>query len=300
MHVASTIIFEGPPPRLRGVPRPHRLAPAPGPALPPEAALRAASARAGRSGSTTPTSTSTYHVRHTSLPSPGTEEQLRNLAARIFSQQLDRSKPLWELWLVEGLEGGRFAIVGKSHHCLVDGVSGVDITTVLFDLEKDPDRSMRVRPGALAAQPRADRAQLLAEALLERAHQPARDRSAAFGAVLRGPRQAARRLTDGAGRRRSVRLGRHGGARALPSTSRSARTGASPSSAPPSTTSSRSRTSTAAPSTTSSSPPSPARCGNYLRARGHATDGARDAGDGPGQRPHRRAARARSATRSRR
>ena len=79
-----------------------------------------------------------YHVRQTALPAPGSEEQLRNLAARIFSQQLDRTKPLWELWLVEGLDGDRFAIVGKSHHALVDGVSGVDITTVLFDLEPEP------------------------------------------------------------------------------------------------------------------------------------------------------------------
>jgi WS/DGAT/MGAT family acyltransferase len=70
-----------------------------------------------------------YHVRQTALPAPGSDEQLRNLASRIFSQQLDRSKPLWELWLVEGLTGDRFAIIGKSHHALVDGVSGVDITT---------------------------------------------------------------------------------------------------------------------------------------------------------------------------
>src|SRR5215212_8517176 len=93
-----------------------------------------------------------YHVRHTALPSPGSEEQLRNLAARIFSQQLDRTKPLWELWLVEGLEGERFAIVGKSHHALVDGISGVDITTVLFDLEENPE-SPPVRPPKWAPRP---------------------------------------------------------------------------------------------------------------------------------------------------
>ena len=54
------------------------------------------------------------------LPAPGSEEQLRNLAGRIFSQQLDRTKPLWELRLIEGLDGDRFAVVGKSHHALVD------------------------------------------------------------------------------------------------------------------------------------------------------------------------------------
>jgi WS/DGAT/MGAT family acyltransferase len=61
-----------------------------------------------------------------------------SIAARIFSQRLDRTKPLWELWLVEGLEGGGFVLINKTHHCLVDGVSGVDITGVLFDLEREP------------------------------------------------------------------------------------------------------------------------------------------------------------------
>jgi diacylglycerol O-acyltransferase len=75
-----------------------------------------------------------YHVRHTALPSPGSDEQLMNLAARVFSQQLDRSKPLWELWLVEGLSGGGFALLSKSHHAMIDGIAGVDLGTVLFDL----------------------------------------------------------------------------------------------------------------------------------------------------------------------
>ena len=80
-----------------------------------------------------------YHVRHTALPSPGSEEQLRFLAGRIFSQRLDRSKPLWEIWLAQGLEGGRFALISKSHHALVDGVAGVDLATVLFDLSPVPE-----------------------------------------------------------------------------------------------------------------------------------------------------------------
>jgi diacylglycerol O-acyltransferase / wax synthase len=79
-----------------------------------------------------------YHVRHTALPSPGSIEQLRGLAGRIFSQRLDRSKPLWEIWLAQGLEGGRFALISKTHHALVDGVSGVDIATVLFDISAVP------------------------------------------------------------------------------------------------------------------------------------------------------------------
>ena len=64
-----------------------------------------------------------YHVRHTALPAPGSDEQLMNLAARVFSQQLDRSKPLWELWLVEGLAGGGFTLLSKSHHAMIDGIA---------------------------------------------------------------------------------------------------------------------------------------------------------------------------------
>jgi len=81
-----------------------------------------------------------YHVRHTALPPPGGIEQLRLLTARIFSQRLDRSKPLWEMWLAQGLEDDRFALILKNHHCLVDGVSGVDLTTVLFDLDREGRR----------------------------------------------------------------------------------------------------------------------------------------------------------------
>jgi diacylglycerol O-acyltransferase / wax synthase len=79
-----------------------------------------------------------YHVRHSALPRPGTDEELRQLVGRIFSQRLDRSKPLWEVWLVQGSEGGRFALISKTHHALVDGVAGVDIATILFDLEPVP------------------------------------------------------------------------------------------------------------------------------------------------------------------
>ena len=79
-----------------------------------------------------------YHVRHAALPAPGSLDQLRALVGRIFSQGLDRSKPLWELWLVQGLRDDRFAIINKAHRALVDGISGVDITTVLFDTSPHP------------------------------------------------------------------------------------------------------------------------------------------------------------------
>ena len=82
-----------------------------------------------------------YHVRHTALPAPGKWEQLQDLTARIFSQQLDRSKPLWEMWLIEGLEDDRFALITKTHHSLIDGIAGVDLATVLFDLSPDPPQT---------------------------------------------------------------------------------------------------------------------------------------------------------------
>ena len=99
-----------------------------------------------------------YHVRHTALPPPGTEDQLFLLASRIASQQLDRSKPLWENWLVEGLADGRFALISKTHHALVDGIAGVDLASVLFDSEREPapmgepdaGRAPAVAPGARA------------------------------------------------------------------------------------------------------------------------------------------------------
>ncbi len=79
-----------------------------------------------------------YHIRHTALPRPADDAALKQLAGRLFSQRLDRSKPLWEFWLVQHMAGGRFALIAKTHHALVDGVSGVDITTVLFDTAPEP------------------------------------------------------------------------------------------------------------------------------------------------------------------
>jgi len=73
-----------------------------------------------------------FHVRHTRLPRPGSERQLKRTAGRILSQHLDRHRPLWELWVVEGLEGDRFAMITKVHHCMVDGVSGADLLSALL------------------------------------------------------------------------------------------------------------------------------------------------------------------------
>ncbi|HEY6396232.1 MAG TPA: wax ester/triacylglycerol synthase family O-acyltransferase, partial [Solirubrobacteraceae bacterium] len=138
-----------------------------------------------------------YHVRHTALPRPHGEEQLKRLAGRIFSQPLDRTRPLWELWLVEALAGDRFALLSKTHHALVDGVSGVDIATVLFDSAPDP---MPVAPPdhEWAPRPLPSSAQLLADALLERATVPA-EAVRGVRAALRGPLGVANRAVAGLG-----------------------------------------------------------------------------------------------------
>jgi diacylglycerol O-acyltransferase / wax synthase len=188
MHVASTIIFEGPPltheefrdhiaSRLHLVPRFRQK-------------LREVPFGQGRPvWVDDPHLNLDYHVRQTALPAPGSDEQLRNLAARIFSQQLDRSKPLWELWLVEGMADGRFAVIGKSHHALVDGVSGVDITTVLYDLDREPKGPPSTPPPWLA-RPEPTDTQLLGDALKERLTSP-KEIVRGFRAALRGPRQVA-------------------------------------------------------------------------------------------------------------
>ena len=131
----------------------------------------------------------TYHVRHTALPRPGGDAQLKRLAGRVFSQALDRSRPLWELWLVEGLGEGRFALLSKTHHALVDGVSGVDIATVMFDTAPDP---VPVAPPAAPWSPRPlpTAPELLADALLERATVPG-EIVRGVRSTLRGPRQMA-------------------------------------------------------------------------------------------------------------
>jgi len=80
-----------------------------------------------------------YHLRRTGLPPPGGDEELRNLVARVMSQQLDRGKPLWEMWIVEGLGEGRWGVITKVHHCMVDGVSGTELLTLILDSEPDPE-----------------------------------------------------------------------------------------------------------------------------------------------------------------
>ncbi|MGH2736335.1 MAG: wax ester/triacylglycerol synthase family O-acyltransferase, partial [Actinomycetota bacterium] len=111
-----------------------------------------------------------YHVRHTALPPPGSPDKLNRLCARIMSQQLDRTKPLWEIWFAEGLAGNRFALISKTHHCLVDGVSGADIMSVVLDLAPEAP-PIEPEPWRPSPEPGADR--LIVDALRERLTSPA-------------------------------------------------------------------------------------------------------------------------------
>jgi WS/DGAT/MGAT family acyltransferase len=135
-----------------------------------------------------------YHIRHTGLPRPEDETELKQLAGRIFSQRLDRSKPLWEMWLVQHMAEDRFAVIAKTHHALVDGISGVDITTVLFDVSPEPTAPARP-PVPWVARPLPGPAKLLADALVERSTVPA-EMVRGARRVVRTPRRALEHLKD--------------------------------------------------------------------------------------------------------
>jgi WS/DGAT/MGAT family acyltransferase len=120
-----------------------------------------------------------YHVRHAALPRPGDERELRIAAARLFSQRLDRRRPLWELWVIEGLEDGRFAVVTKSHQALVDGIVAMDLMTAILDAGDGPAPApTSPRPGRWLAPPVPTPAQLVASAVRDAGravvHRPAR------------------------------------------------------------------------------------------------------------------------------
>src|SRR5690349_23169177 len=120
-----------------------------------------------------------YHVRHTAVPRPGSDEQLRNLAGRVLGQRLDMAKPLWEVWLVEGLEDDRWAIISKVHHCMVDGIAGTDLMQVIFDLSPD---AAHAEPKEWTAQRSPSSAELLAGAVQETLAHPLRQLTSLPGA----------------------------------------------------------------------------------------------------------------------
>jgi WS/DGAT/MGAT family acyltransferase len=136
-----------------------------------------------------------YHVRHTALPHPGSIRQLKRLAARIFSQKLDRSKPLWEFWFVEGLEDGRFALIAKAHHCLVDGISGFDLLARMMHLDPDPTIES---PKTWIPRPAPDGGRLFADEVSRRGALPLQI-AAAGARALAAPRSSFERLRDASG-----------------------------------------------------------------------------------------------------
>ena len=134
----------------------------------------------------------TYHVRHTALPKPGSWEQLVALTTRVQEGLLDREHPLWEIWLIEGFEGDNVAMLQKTHHALIDGVSGVDVATLLLDA--DPNF---VEPVVTEWNPEPAPApsQLLLDTLRERATEPA-EIIRSVRSLLRGPRRAIERARE--------------------------------------------------------------------------------------------------------
>ena len=130
-----------------------------------------------------------YHLRHSALPAAGSDEQLRQMAARIFSQHLDRNKPLWELWMLEGLHDGRWALLSKVHHCMVDGVAATDLMSVMFS-----DTVMPAVPGSFSPPPEPSSIEILTQTIAHRIS-PAGQLEALRGA-LRAPRQSLRSFAE--------------------------------------------------------------------------------------------------------
>ncbi len=168
MHIASTAIFEGPPPDHQAM---MRMVASKLPLVPRyRQKVRFVPLELGRPVWVDDNHFNLeYHVRHTGLPSPGSDEQLRNLVGRIMSQMLDRSKPLWEMWVIEGLEGGHWALISKSHHAMVDGLSGTDLLAVMLDTSPDADHG---DPPPWRPDPDLSEAEFIGAAIAERLFSP--------------------------------------------------------------------------------------------------------------------------------
>ena len=133
-----------------------------------------------------------YHIRQTALPAPGRDEQLFGLMERVMTQRLDRDRPLWECWLVEGLEDGRWAVLTKVHHCMVDGLSGTDLYRVFFDATREPSPGVQ---DDWTPTPEPSTLELAADAVGELARSPI-DQARAVRRALRTPQQLLRRTAD--------------------------------------------------------------------------------------------------------
>jgi WS/DGAT/MGAT family acyltransferase len=191
MHIGSVLVFEGPPPphelliatiagKLHLVPRYRQV-------------VKRVPGELGRPVWVDDTHFNLdYHVRRTALPAPGGEPELRRLAGRLMSQRLDRGKPLWEIWVVEGLEDSRWAMVCKTHHCLVDGVAGTELLAAILDVSPD-SRPARARPWL--AEPEPGGAALVLGALADALASPAEPFRAAQRATA-APREVAASLLE--------------------------------------------------------------------------------------------------------
>lgn len=127
-----------------------------------------------------------YHIRHTAVPHPGGDEQLRALAGRLLGQRLDMKRPLWEMWLIEGLADGQFALLNKVHHAMVDGLSGADIMEVLLDRSPKPADP---QPSAWKPTPAPSTVSVLGDALVDAVRNPV-DRLGHLVKDLESPRDA--------------------------------------------------------------------------------------------------------------
>ncbi len=138
-----------------------------------------------------------YHLRHSAVPAAGTEAQLRTMAARVFSQHLDRARPLWEIWMVEGLDEGRWALLSKVHHCMVDGVAATDLMSVMFDDASAPEpATIDWRP-----EPGPSRVELVTRSAAHRLLNPAEQVAAALrtrSALIQGMAGTARAVAAAA------------------------------------------------------------------------------------------------------
>jgi diacylglycerol O-acyltransferase len=127
-----------------------------------------------------------YHVRHSALPPPGGKAELCRLMGRLMSQELDRSRPLWEAWVVEGLADGQWAVISKVHHCMVDGVAGVDLMSVVLDLEREPPPAIA---DGWAPEPDPSALRLAVDGAVNIVARPAEQLRGALAAIL-SPRRA--------------------------------------------------------------------------------------------------------------
>jgi WS/DGAT/MGAT family acyltransferase len=134
-----------------------------------------------------------FHVRQTALPQPGGDQQLNRLMARVMGQRLDRDYPLWEYWLVQGLADGRWALISKIHHCMVDGVSGTDLYRVIFDVSPNASSPAAVDDRVIAEPPSS--LSLAAQAAVDMVMMPVREVSA-LGGALTNPGAAVQQVTD--------------------------------------------------------------------------------------------------------